>query len=92
MNQGTTLKPYKGYTGNIKLDFENKVYYGYVQDIPMEMIYDADTLEDLQSEFEQCVDEYMRISGIAIQMDYINRKDSTIQDAEEKPTVGITWN
>ncbi len=76
MNQGTTrLKPYKGYVGNIKLDFENKVYYGYIQDISMEMIYDAETLEDLQEEFEMCVNEYLRMSGIEDRLIIINKEN-----------------
>lgn len=61
MNQGRSLKPYKEYIGNILLDFENKVYYGFIQDIGFEMMYDAETLDELQDEFEGCVDEYLAI-------------------------------
>lgn len=63
MNQGTKLIPYKNYIGNILLDFDNKIYYGYIQDIDVEIMYEGQTLEDLQEDFESCVDEYMRMLG-----------------------------
>lgn len=63
MNQGTKLIPYKNYVGNILLDFNTKVYYGYIQDIDFEMMYEGTTLEELQEDFESCVDEYLRMLG-----------------------------
>lgn len=53
------LLNYKGYTGNVLYDYEDKEYYGSIflhDDI---VTYSGDTLEELQENFEYAVDDYV---------------------------------
>lgn len=88
----TKLKPYKGYTGNIELDFEHRLYYGFIQDIPMQMMFESPTLIGLQEDFESCVDEYIRISGIEETITMIeNNKGELDKEVKEEKNI-VYWN
>lgn len=63
MNSQSGLRSYKGFTGSLFLDFEYKIYYGYILDIPIEIRYESETKDELQQEFEDAVDYYIKISG-----------------------------
>jgi len=82
MNQGRRLTPYKNYVGSVSLDFVNKVYYGKIMDIPLDMTYDAETLDELQSEFESTVDEYLKMTGINDLYEKIEQ-DENYQDLKD---------
>lgn len=63
MNQGFRLKPHKNYIGSVNAEVEKGYYWGVILDIPVSIEYTAETLEDLQEEFDAAVDEYLRIVG-----------------------------
>lgn len=63
MNQGFKLKPHKNYIGSVNAEVEKGYYWGVILDIPVSIEYTAETLEDLQEEFDAAVDEYLRIVG-----------------------------
>lgn len=63
MNQGFRLKPHKNYIGSVNAEVEQGYYWGVILDIPVSIEYTAETLEELQEEFDAAVDEYLRIVG-----------------------------
>lgn len=63
MNQGFRLKPHKNYIGSVNAEVEKGYYWGVILDIPVSIEYTAETLEELQEEFDAAVDEYLRIVG-----------------------------
>lgn len=63
MNMQNGLTSYKNFVGSMLLDFEYKVYYGYIVGIPLEIRYESETKEGLQAEFEDAVDYYIKITG-----------------------------
>lgn len=63
MNQGFRLKPHKNYIGSVNAEVEKGYYWGVILDIPVSMEYSAETLEDLQDEFNATVEEYIRIAS-----------------------------
>lgn len=65
MNQGFRLKPHKGYIGSVNAEVELGYYWGTVMDVSISVEYQADTLEDLQYEFENAVEDYLRLVGLA---------------------------
>lgn len=75
MNSQSGLKSYKGFTGSLLLDFDYKIYYGYILDIPMEVKYESDTKEELQAEFEDAVDYYIKISGYDLLINEIKKME-----------------
>lgn len=64
MNQGFKLTPYKGYIGSVIAEVELGYYRGTVLDVQVPVEYEADSLDELQDEFESAVDEYLRIVGL----------------------------
>lgn len=64
MNQGFKLKPHKGYIGTVVAEVELGYYWGVIQDTQIPIEYEADTLAELQEEFEGAVDEYLRLVGL----------------------------
>ena len=64
MNQGFQLKPHKGYIGSVIAEVELGYYWGTVLDVQVPVEYEADSLDNLQEEFESAVDEYLRIVNL----------------------------
>lgn len=64
MNQGFKLKPHKGYIGSVIAEVELGYYWGTVLDVQVPVEYEADSLDNLQEEFESAVDEYLRIVNL----------------------------
>lgn len=64
MNQGFKLTPYKGYIGSVIAEVELGYYRGTVLDVQVPVEYEADSLDELQDEFEGAVDEYLRLVGL----------------------------
>ncbi|MFZ7200021.1 type II toxin-antitoxin system HicB family antitoxin [Avibacterium avium] len=55
-----TLLKYKGYVGTIEADLENNVLFGklaYIRDV---ITYEAETLPQLEKEFQTSVDLYLQ--------------------------------
>ncbi|MFU2077233.1 type II toxin-antitoxin system HicB family antitoxin [Avibacterium endocarditidis] len=55
-----TLLKYKGYVGTIEADLENNVLFGklaYIRDV---VTYEAETLPQLEKEFQTSVDLYLQ--------------------------------
>ncbi|MFZ7234022.1 type II toxin-antitoxin system HicB family antitoxin [Avibacterium avium] len=55
-----TLLKYKGYVGTIEADLENNVLFGklaYIRDV---VTYEAETLPQLEKEFQTSVDMYLQ--------------------------------
>lgn len=55
----TQLGPYKGYKGSIEESIEDKCFYGRILFITDLIIYESETLNGLEKEFEEAVDEYL---------------------------------
>lgn len=61
---GPSLTPYKGYTGSVSIDFENKIFYATVEDIPTIVEFEAGTLPELQEFFEYRVQEFLDLNNL----------------------------
>lgn len=61
---GPSLTPYKGYTGSITVDFENKLFYATVDDIPSIVEFEAETLPELQEYFNFRVQEFLDLNQL----------------------------
>ncbi len=61
MNTSKTnnLFEYKGYYGSIEFDLESKSLYGQLLGIKGAYIYEGNTLEELEADFKQFVDDYI---------------------------------
>lgn len=51
---------YKGYTGSIEFSLEDECLFGKVLHIRDGVIYDGDTLPELEQRFKACVDAYIK--------------------------------
>ena len=54
-----TLKPYKNYQAIVNYSEEDKVYFGKIARVTDLISFEAETLEELQTEFEYAVDDYI---------------------------------
>ncbi|RDL44781.1 type II toxin-antitoxin system HicB family antitoxin [Marinomonas piezotolerans] len=50
---------YKGYTGSLDFDIEDKILYGKIEFINDLVNYEGTTLEELEAEFRLAVDDYL---------------------------------
>ena len=55
------FEPYKEYTGSIEYSGDDKCYFGYILDIDDVFAYEANTVEELETEFHKTVNEYIEI-------------------------------
>ena len=55
--------PYKNFTGNIKYDAEDNIYYGSLIDIKDFVNYHANNIVDLQKHYMDAVDYYLDIKN-----------------------------
>lgn len=53
------MKPYKGYTGKVEYDPEDKVYHGRVAYLDDVVTFVGETLEEAQEAFRDSVDDYL---------------------------------
>lgn len=61
---GPSLTPYKGYTGSITVDFDNKLFYATVDDIPSIVEFEAETLLELQEIFNFHVQQFLELNKL----------------------------
>lgn len=54
---------YKGYTGSIEYDFEDKIYYGQILNINDSISYHADNVIDLYDHYRETVDFYIEFKN-----------------------------
>lgn len=54
-----TLK-YKGYEGSVDFDFSDNLLSGKVLGIRAGLVYEAQTLQELQTAFRQTIDDYLQ--------------------------------
>jgi Uncharacterized protein encoded in hypervariable junctions of pilus gene clusters len=59
MTEILNLFEYKGYYGSIEFDLESKRLYGQLLGIKGAYIYEGNTLDELESDFKQFVDDYL---------------------------------
>jgi predicted HicB family RNase H-like nuclease len=57
--KNNNLLEYKGYYGSIEFDLESKSLYGQLLGIKGTYIYEGNTLEELEADFKQFVDDYL---------------------------------
>ena len=50
---------YKGYTGTVEWSEESKVFHGRVLGIKAHMFYEGNNIDELRSDFINCIDEYI---------------------------------
>ena len=67
---GPSLTPYKGYTGIITVDFENKLFYATVDGIPSIVEFEAETLPELQEIFNFHVQEFLDLNQLEFKENY----------------------
>lgn len=53
------LLEYKGYYGSVEFDLDSKKLYGQLLGIKGAYIYEGNTLEELENDFKQFVDDYL---------------------------------
>jgi hypothetical protein len=51
---------YKGFEGSFYEDDNNDKYFGKIQNIDEDIDYKADTIEELKTEFQEAVDNYIK--------------------------------
>jgi predicted HicB family RNase H-like nuclease len=56
---------YKGYTGSIEFSSDDQCYFGRLLNINDLVHYEADTVEDLNEEFKEAVDDYIEFIKVA---------------------------
>lgn len=54
-----TVLEYKGYIGSIEYSHEDKVFHGKLEMIDDLVTFEADSASELESNFQQCVDDYL---------------------------------
>jgi predicted HicB family RNase H-like nuclease len=54
-----TLGPYKGYVGTVELDFESKILHGRIIGIKDIIIYEGNTLQEVEEAFRNSLDDYL---------------------------------
>lgn len=52
---------YKGYTGSVEYNPEDKCLFGEVQDVPALILYEGQTLEELEADFRDAIDDYLEL-------------------------------
>ena len=57
--KNNNLFEYKGYYGSIEFDLESKSLYGQLLGMKGAYIYEGNTLEELENDFKQFVDDYI---------------------------------
>jgi predicted HicB family RNase H-like nuclease len=70
MKQSNKVLEYKGYYGSVEYDLESKMLYGRLLGIKGVYIYEGKTLEELDADFKQFVEDYLydcKQDGIAPQ-------------------------
>lgn len=50
---------YRGYTGDIHYSQDDNCYYGIVQNIKGLVTYEGATLEELEKDYQEVVDDYL---------------------------------
>ena len=55
------LLEYKGYHANVELDFTEKIFIGSVLGIDDSLNFHGKTVEELQEQFEICIDDYIEM-------------------------------
>lgn len=58
------LLKYKGYYGSIETSMEDMVIHGKIECISDLVTYEANTLQELQSAFEEAVDDYLETCAV----------------------------
>jgi predicted HicB family RNase H-like nuclease len=53
------MKPYKGYTATVEFDADEMVLHGRVENIRDVISFQAVSVDDLQSRFEEAIDDYL---------------------------------
>ncbi|MDR2920472.1 MAG: type II toxin-antitoxin system HicB family antitoxin [Tannerella sp.] len=59
MKKNNNILTYKGYYGSIEYDLESKMLYGKLLGIKGAYIYEGRTLDELETDFKQFVDDYL---------------------------------
>jgi predicted HicB family RNase H-like nuclease len=54
-----TVNPYKGYTATVDFDVDEMVLHGRVDNIRDVISFQAVSVNDLQSTFEEAIDDYL---------------------------------
>ena len=97
----TNLLEYKGYYGIIDFDLESKKLYGQLLGIKGAYIYEGNTLEELENDFRQFVDDYLydcENDGIKPQKPNLGnlnvrlKPDTYLKAVREAKRVGISLN
>jgi predicted HicB family RNase H-like nuclease len=97
----TNLLEYKGYYGSIDFDLESKKLYGQLLGIKGAYIYEGNTLEELENDFRQFVDDYLydcENDGIKPQKPNLGnlnvrlKPDTYLKAVREAKRVGISLN
>ena len=58
------FKSYKGYLGSMEYSHTDEVFFGKVINTESDLImYEADTIKDLEKEFHESVDEYLELKN-----------------------------
>ena len=52
---------YKGYTGSVEYSSEDKCLFGEVQGIRSLILYEGQTLEELEADFRDAIDDYLEL-------------------------------
>jgi predicted HicB family RNase H-like nuclease len=55
------MRPYKGYTASVEIDFQAGLLVGRVLDIDDVVMFQADRAADLEQEFHTSVDVYLEV-------------------------------
>ena len=63
MNLIGSLKPYRGFTGTIEYDADNKMYHGKIENVYDNICYQARSIIELHDQFKDAVDWYLN-SGL----------------------------
>lgn len=50
---------YRGYIGNVRYSQDDNCFYGIVQNIKGLVTYEGTTLEELEKDFQEVVDDYI---------------------------------
>ena len=58
-NRLTRTMEYRGYVGSVEFSEEDAVFFGKVQGIHSLVSYEGTTLEELESDFHNAVDDYL---------------------------------
>jgi predicted HicB family RNase H-like nuclease len=54
-----TMEPYKGYTAEITVDFEDNTLYGTVLHLRDTIVFEGTTPQELEQAFHDSVDDYL---------------------------------